>query len=551
MGSPLSILIVEDSPEDALLIVRELQRGGFDPKFEVVASATAMRRALAEGHWEAIISDHALPGFDSFGALAIYKERNIDIPFIIVSGSIDQDTAVTSMRSGAHDYILKDNLSRLVPAMRRELAEANGREMRRIVERELVTVKEELAHQLSDMTVLHQLSVRLSSAQELNKVLDEILAAVTSLQATEMGALLLFETQAQPLRLAATRMSTPRESPWNTEVPLSGISAKALLERRMLHALIEEDVAGAVLGRAAFQEGYHSVVSIPLLTRGGALLGCVETYSRQSTAPSAREARLIELYMQQAGHVLDNVLLYEQAQEASRLKDEFVAMVSHELRTPLTPIMGAVHMLRSTSADPALVRRATDMIERNVRTQLQIIEDLLDISRIVSGKLRLRLSHVDLSAVVDAAVSTIRPAAEAKQIQLEANLQPVPGVLLGDSDRVQQIVWNLLSNAVKFTPALGKIQIEVRSNDGEAEISVSDTGIGIPREFLPHVFDRFRQADSSSTRSHGGLGLGLSIVRQLVELHGGTVMAESGGKGQGASFFVRLPLRHVDRQKAC
>lgn len=234
-----------------------------------------------------------------------------------------------------------------------------------------------------------------------------------------------------------------------------------------------------------------------------------------------------------------------EAEKLNRLKDEFISTISHELRTPLNAILGWAHILRTTKVDETRMQRALETIERNARSQSQLIDDLLDISRIITGKIRLNVRAVDLSPVIEAAIETVRPAADAKNIRLQSVLDPAAGPVLGDSERLQQIVWNLLSNAVKFTAKDGRVQIYLQRINSHVEIIVADNGQGISAEFLPYVFDRFRQADNSITRSFGGLGLGLAIVRQLVELHGGTVYAESLGEGQGATFTIKLPLMPV------
>lgn len=236
------------------------------------------------------------------------------------------------------------------------------------------------------------------------------------------------------------------------------------------------------------------------------------------------------------------------AEAANRLKDEFLATVSHELRTPLTAILGWSLILRSKQLDAGGSEHALEVIERNARIQKQIIDDLLDVSRIISGKLRLTVSSVDLVPVLLSAIDAVRLAADAKEIQIETQFDDLDAALSGDADRLQQAVWNLLSNAVKFTPRGGRIEVNLRQNDSHAEIVVRDTGAGIKPDFQPFLFDRFRQADSSTTRIHGGLGLGLAIVRHLIELHGGTVMAESEGEGHGATFTIRLPV-HADVAK--
>ena len=232
-------------------------------------------------------------------------------------------------------------------------------------------------------------------------------------------------------------------------------------------------------------------------------------------------------------------------ESANRAKDEFLATVSHELRTPLNAMLGWTGMLRSGKLDTSTSAHALEVFERNARSQAQLIDDLLDVSRIISGKLRLDVQPVDLAQVVEAAVDVVRPAATAKGIRLQVVLDPLAGPIVGDPGRLQQVVWNLLSNAVKFTPKDGRVQVHLQRVNSQAEIVISDSGQGISPEFLPHVFDRFRQADGTRTRRHGGLGLGLAIVRHLVELHGGTVAAASGGKDEGATFTVRLPISIV------
>ncbi|HYJ47298.1 MAG TPA: ATP-binding protein, partial [Pyrinomonadaceae bacterium] len=237
--------------------------------------------------------------------------------------------------------------------------------------------------------------------------------------------------------------------------------------------------------------------------------------------------------------------LRAEAEEANRTKDEFLATLSHELRTPLTAMLGWTKMLRMKELDEATAARALETVERNAKAQAQLIEDLLDVSRIITGKLRLDVRPVELLSIIEAAMDAVQPAANAKTIKLEASLDPGAGPVSGDAARLQQIVWNLISNAVKFTPRGGHVSLQLGRADSHAEITISDTGQGITADFLPFVFDRFRQADSSTTRAHGGLGLGLAIVRHLVELHGGTVRAESRGEGSGATFIVALPLAPV------
>ena len=236
------------------------------------------------------------------------------------------------------------------------------------------------------------------------------------------------------------------------------------------------------------------------------------------------------------------------AEQANRLKDEFLAVLSHELRSPLNPILGWAKLLQTRKFDEAKTAYALATIERNAKLQSQLMEDLLDVSRILQNKLSLNISSVNLSAVIEVALDTVRLAAQAKSVQLKTKFEPNIGQVLGDPSRLQQVVWNLLSNAVKFTPSEGQVEIRLERVGTQAQIQVSDTGKGIDPEFLPHVFDYFRQADNTTTRAFGGLGLGLAIVRQIVELHGGTVQVESEGDEKGATFTVLLPIKSVEPQ---
>ena len=240
-----------------------------------------------------------------------------------------------------------------------------------------------------------------------------------------------------------------------------------------------------------------------------------------------------------------NERLYRQAEESSRLKEEFLATISHELRTPLSAILGWTRMLRMGQLSPENSAKALDTIERNARAQAQLVDDLLDVSRIITGKLRMDVRPADPNSFIDAAVEAVKPAADAKGVRLQKVVDTAPISIPGDPVRLQQVVWNLLSNAIKFTPRGGRVQIRSARVNSHLEIVVSDTGQGILPDFLPHVFDRFRQADQKTSRQHGGMGLGLAIVRHLVEMHGGNVQASSEGEGKGATFTVMLPITPV------
>jgi PAS domain S-box-containing protein len=292
-----------------------------------------------------------------------------------------------------------------------------------------------------------------------------------------------------------------------------------------------------------------SYLAVPVVSRSGEVLGGLFFGHPEPRRFTERHERMLSGVAAQAAVAMDNARLYEAAErarhiaeDANRAKDEFLATMSHELRTPLNAVLGWARVLRGSYVDARTTARALEAIERNARAQVQLVEDILDISAIATGKLRLTVEPVDMAGVLEAARDVVRLAAQAKGIVLESRIDPGVGLVMGDGQRLQQVVWNLLANAIKFTPAGGHVLTRLERAGGHARMVVSDTGAGITPEFLPYVFDRFRQADSSTTRSHGGLGLGLAIVRNIVEQHGGTVTADSAGPGQGATFTVEIPM---------
>lgn len=300
----------------------------------------------------------------------------------------------------------------------------------------------------------------------------------------------------------------------------------------MLSRQISRSITSAAVAAAALANGEEPKVS-SLSIKEVVLLG--QSLEFAANLLSQREQERTE-------HLMRAEAARAEAETTNRIKDEFLAVLSHELRTPLNPILGWSQLLRRGKLDAAKTAFALETIERNAKLQTQLIEDLLDISRIMQGKLSLHMAPVNLVSTIESAIETVRLAAEAKSIQVQIRLEPMTGQVLGDAARLQQIVWNLLSNAVKFTPVAGQIQIHLKQVGSQVQIQVSDTGKGIHPNFLPHVFEYFRQEDGKTTRKFGGLGLGLAIVRHLVELHGGTVEAESPGEAKGATFTVSLPL---------
>jgi PAS domain S-box-containing protein len=397
-------------------------------------------------------------------------------------------------------------------------------------------------------SVSESLSQALTPQQVATAVVEQ---AVNSLGA-HAGTLVLLNDAGNELEIVGT-VNFPQEvvKRWN-RFPLSQQVPIADAIRGNSPVIVESFAEWSDhypgLGPLASVTGSQALAAFPLTVEGRTIGALGLSFPKPQKFSQDDRAFMLAL-SQQCGQALERARLYEteqklrtQAEAANRMKDEFLATVSHELRTPLNAILGWSQMLNTGRLDAPAMEKALTTIERNAKAQTQLIDDLLDVSRIITGKLRLNIRAVDLSSVVMAAVDAARPAAEAKEIRLQTLLDPQAGPITGDPDRLQQVIWNLLSNAVKFTPKGGRVQVRLERINSHIEIVVSDTGIGIDEEFLPHVFDRFRQLDGSKTRRHGGLGLGLAIVRQLVELHGGTVLAENNREGQGAVFTVKLPL---------
>lgn len=334
-------------------------------------------------------------------------------------------------------------------------------------------------------------------------------------------------------------------------VTSSGPNSRAV---RTNQVIITNDYMTQAVGRPALLVGPdnglrpQSSLSAPMSVMGR-ILGTIEvqTYEKSAYRPEhvtamRMAANLTAVAIENVGLLARESTARANAEESNRLKDEFLATVSHELRTPLTAILGWSRMLEGEPLGSEMAGRAIETIKRNAKAQAQIIDDILDVSRIITGNLYLDLHPIELESVLEASVNVVRPTADAKRIEIELSLDQEPIAVSGDANRLQQVFWNLLSNAVKFTPAGGKVTVKLRRDDSQVMVEVTDTGSGISPAFLPYVFDRFRQADSTSTRRHGGLGLGLAIARHLIEIHGGTIEVRSGGEGAGATFTVKLPV---------
>jgi PAS domain S-box-containing protein len=399
---------------------------------------------------------------------------------------------------------------------------------------------------------LQEVSSALSQALTPQQVAAAVVEQGISSLGAHAGAVVVLDEAGANLNVVATAGFPPQAvEGWERfavgePVPL----ADAVRERQpvLIESFDDYSARYPMLGPLASVTGSRALAALPLVVKGRTIGAMGLSFPRVQQFGEDDRAFMLAL-AQQCAQALERARLYEteqrlraEAETANRLKDEFLATVSHELRTPLTAIVGWSVMLRTTQLGEEATARAIETIERNARAQTQIIEDLLDVSRIITGKLKLDTRPADLASIVASALDSVRPAAATKGIRLASEAEPGAGAVWGDPSRLQQVMWNLLSNAVKFTPAGGEVTVRLEQTDSHVRVSVSDTGAGVSPEFLPYVFDRFRQADGTTTRAHGGLGLGLSIVRHLVEMHGGTVGAESGGRGRGATFTVELPV---------
>lgn len=448
---------------------------------------------------------------------------------------------------------------------------------RQRAEDELLRTKEALerrTEQLHEETrlldLLHRAGRAIASTLDLQTLLQAVTDAATELSSAKFGAFFynvttpeggayqLFTLSGAP-REAFERFGMPRATPifaptFQGEAPVRSDD------------ITKDPRYGQWGPHHGMPEGHlpvRSYLAVPVAMRSGEVIGGLFLGHQEAGVFGERTERLIVGLAAYAAVAVENARLYDQAKRAAAeretlldaersarleleranlMKDEFLATLSHELRTPLNAVLGWSEMILQRAGDREDLRRGLETIVRNARAQAQLIEDLLDMNRILSGNVRLDVQQINLSAIVDAAVESVGPSAVAKGIRLRKLIDPRAGPMIGDPNRLQQVVWNLLSNAVKFTPKGGKIDVAVARVNSHLEITVSDSGIGLDPSFLPHLFERFRQADSSTTRRFGGLGLGLSIVKHLVELHGGTVRAESQGEGTGATFVVCLPL---------
>jgi signal transduction histidine kinase len=429
--------------------------------------------------------------------------------------------------------------------------------------------RSQLEAELTDTKRLQSISQEMIAEENMSALYESILDAAISIMRSDFGSMqMLYPDRGDggELHLIAFRGFNPRAAKtWECISAHSDTTCSVALIGRKRVIVPDVTTCDYIVGTPQLDNfldmGIRACQSTPLFSRNGKLVGMISTHWRNVHEPLERDLRLLDILARQAADLIDRRRVNEQALEresaaraeaerAVRIKDDFLATLSHELRTPLNAILGWSQFLKKDITDPQKARYAAEVIERNGRLQAQLVTDLLDMSRILSGKMRLDVQRMDLGAAVEAAVDSILPAAAAKGVRIKVAIEQLADVY-GDAGRLQQVVWNLLSNAVKFTPEGGRVEVTLAKSNGHVEIRVNDNGAGIPPEFLPVIFDRFRQADSSASRAHGGLGIGLALVKQLVELHGGKVAASSGGEGKGATFIIQLPFARPseDRDK--
>jgi signal transduction histidine kinase/DNA-binding NarL/FixJ family response regulator len=576
-GDGINILMVDDSPTN-LLALESILRAP-DRNLIRASSGEDALRYLLDNEVAVVLLDVYMPGIDGLQTAELIRgrEKSRDIPIIFLTANTTGYSHLSRGYSlGAVDYIVKP----VDPAILRSKVAVfvelfkKTREVKRQAElleeknRELENTNLERLRMLIDLG--HELSAEHEPAGVLRKFCQ---SAQRIIDAEEVTVAIPGD-EGDPPRLffrcnSKGQIRNTGQIPTVIEKALRLVTTRrAPIRLNESNDLLLEDEAdlislhsflGAAIGSASNTRGWFY-----LLNRRGAdefseadesLAATLATHVAVAYENAilyaeaqnhAMELRMEMAVRKQAEEERARLLLREraaraEAETANRNKDEFLATLSHELRTPLTAILGWSHLMRTKRLNEDEVSRALDTIERNARSQSQLIDDLLDVSRIITGKLQIELRHVDLSKVINAAFDSVRPVAEAKGINFETAIPGPQSFVLGDRNRLQQIFWNLFSNAVKFTPKGGYVKVEVTSTDSRLRVSVTDTGIGIESEFLPFIFDRFRQADGSTTREHGGLGLGLAIVRHLVDLHHGTVEVDSNGKDLGSTFTITLP----------
>jgi signal transduction histidine kinase len=535
----LRVLLLEDSTLDADLITASLYADGMECDVECVQTRQEFVRALDIGGISVILSDYSLPGFDGMTALELATEMQPGVPFIFVSGYLGEDLAIETLKRGATDYVLKSRLDRLVPSVQRALREAKEREERSRIETSLrllsnaSLVLSSLDYsttmtRVAQLAVPHFADICLVDIRSENGTIERVAVAVHDEGRSEAAQKLLeYAPRTESLHPAQIVLQEGK-SQLISDIPANFLESSAH-DARHLETIRQLDI--------------QSVMVVPLRADGH-ILGAMTFISTSAERRyELLDVALAEDLALRCAQAVENARLHRKTVDALRARDEFLAVLSHELRSPLTSILGWVQILQEDDLQKETLAQGLTVIERNTRVQVQLIQELLEVSRIITGRLRLEMAPVQVSDIINNVVDLMAPTAQAKGVLVDFVNEANGSLVLGDEPRLQQVFWNLASNALKFTPKAGHVEITLSRSDDFVSVRVKDSGEGISSEFLPYVFDRFRQANSSSTRQHGGLGLGLAIVRHLTEMHGGSVTAESEGEGRGAAFTVRLPLR--------
>jgi len=533
-----AVLLVDDRADQRLSLGAVL--GDLGVEVVEAASGREALRWLLRRSFAVILLDVNMPDMDGFETAALVRQRpsSEHTPIIFVTAYGDDAHAARGYSLGAVDYILAPvdpNVLRTKVNVFLELFRKTD---------QIARQAESLRHHAGQLRRLADAAVAIHAARGLEDLVKLVADTAASIVGASQVALGVETHGIRELGLAVPPRDTRHAvcRPEHSALDRLGRVALAHAMPRPLRMTADELDAHPSWGAIARagDPPLRGWLATPLSSREGRVLGWLQLSERHAGDFTAEDETVLVQLAQMAAIAAENTI-FDEAHEASRLKDRFLATLSHELRTPLQSILSWSHMLRQPDVDRATAQRGLEVIERNARAQTRLIEDLLDVSRIISGKLVLERRLVRLADVVAAALEDALPAAQAKEVAL-AHEQAASPAVVGDPHRLRQVVDNLLSNAVKFTPRGGSILVRLEADRGEAVLSVEDTGPGIDPSFAPHLFEPFRQADSSTTRAHKGLGIGLAIVRQLVEVHGGTVHAESRGGGQGARFRVRLPI---------
>jgi signal transduction histidine kinase/DNA-binding response OmpR family regulator len=534
--SSVNILVVDDRPDKLLSLEAVLE----DLRQNVICAHSgrdALREVLKR-EFAVILLDVNMPGMDGFETASLIRQRkeSADTPIIFLTAMGDDMHVARSYSIGAVDYILTPVVPQILRSKVAVFVDLYRKTQQVRLQAERLRQRAAQLHQLSTA------SIAINSAPSVEEVVR--IAAQTIRQIIDAHQAVAIHTPPrypnQPIHFADY---SPRFATWRGKAPLIRDPAIAALVGaagkpvRMVHSELESQVPHN--GAPHDAPPLHGLLATPLTARDGRRLGAILLSDKAAGDFTDDDQALLTQLAQMASVAIEN-RIFAAEREDNRLKEEFLSTLSHELRTPLNAMSGWIQLLRREPINGE-IGHGLEVIERNVHAQTRLIEDLLDVSRISNGKLRINSKPVLLRGVLLSAVDSIRPVTAERRINLVCDIEEADSTVTGDADRLQQVVCNLLNNSVKFTPAGGTITVQMRLTPGGVAVTVRDTGQGIDRDFLPHIFERFRQADSSITRGHGGLGIGLTIVRHLVELHGGSVIAESAGKGHGSIFTVNLP----------